>query len=529
MSKSKKTPVPETKKFSTKTALPGSERQVPPGKRMSSINPGEIIEITIKLRRKNSIEDYVGKMNSGNPVLSRNQFDEKFGASQSDIELVEEYAHQHDLTVVQSSVSRRLVILKGTIQNFSNAFDVHLSNYQHADGKIFRGRTGSLCIPEELKGIVEGIFGLDDRPQASPMFHIVKNDGHLLHPRAANSSYNPNEVGKAYHYPQDVNGKGQCVGLIELGGGFRSTDMATYFSKLGLTLPVIRSASVDGASNNPSTADSEDAEVVLDIQVAGAIAPGAKIIVYFAPNTDKGFLDAISTALHDSVNSPSVISISWGAAESQWSQQAMDNYNQTFMSAAALGVTISAAAGDHGSSDGQNDGKAHVDFPASSPYVLACGGTKLTSSDETVWNDGQGWATGGGISDNFPVPSYQTGIQLPQSVNSPAHTGRALPDIAGNADSSTGYNVFVDGQWAVIGGTSAVAPLMAGFIALANEKLGKLVGYINPKLYTIDGNSFKDIIKGDNITSPKGGYAAKQGYDACSGLGVPLGELINHL
>jgi len=305
--------------------------------------------------------------------------------------------------------------------------------------------------------------------------------------------------------------------------------MQNYFRKLGISLPVITAQSVDGALNAPSTADSADGEVALDIEVAGAVAPGAKIVVYFAPNTDKGFLDAISTAIHDSVNSPSVISISWGASESQWTEQAMQNFNETFMSAAALGVTITVAAGDNGSSDRETDGKAHVDFPASSPYAIACGGTRLLSDSETVWNDQDGWATGGGISDNFPVPDYQKNISLPASVNGNKKKGRGVPDIAANADSASGYNVLVDGQWTVVGGTSAVAPLIAGLIALANQKLKRKVGFIQPKIYASSSTVFKDITEGNNITAKNGGYSAGPGWDACTGLGVPLGNVINIL
>lgn len=524
-----KKPSPKIK-FNGHVELKGSARKIPAGKNMGTTNLNDVIEVTVRLRRKNSIEEYVKNMQDGkNKVLTEEEFEQKFAASDKDIDKVEAFAQENDLTVVQSSTARRSVVLKGTVQDFSKAFGVFLANFQHDDGKIFRGRMGSIKIPTALEGVVEGVFGLDDRPQAKPMFRMVKNDGHVIQPHAANISYNPNDVAKAYKYPKNVDGSGQCIALIELGGGYRAADMKNYFSHLGLRLPVIKSKSVDGAHNNPSTPDTADGEVALDIQVAGAVATGAKIVVYFAPNSDKGFLDAITSALHDKVNKPSVISISWGASESQWSEQAMQNYNQTFMSAAALGVTITAAAGDNGSSDGQTDGKAHVDFPASSPYVLACGGTKLEKTKETVWNDGDGWATGGGISDIFAVPDYQKKISLPDSVNSKQHKGRGMPDIAANADSATGYNVLVDAQWSVIGGTSAVAPLMAGLIALSNQKLKRSVGFVNPKLYAAKSDVFKDITVGNNTTAKAGGYSAKKGWDACTGLGVPLGNVVTVL
>ncbi len=515
---------------SQQVELKGSLRQVPPGKKLGALNTGEIIEVTVRLRRKNAIEDYVKKLDKGNDTLSLEEFDKKFGASEKDIALVEAYAHEHDLTVVNSSISRRSVVLKGSVQQFSNAFGVYLASYQHESGQVFRGRTGSIKIPAELDGVIEGVFGLDNRPQARPMFRIRQQDGHLLQPNAANISYNPNDVARTYNYPTGVDGTGQCIALIELGGGYRAKDMKAYFASLGLHMPSIKSVSVDGAHNSPSTPDSDDGEVVLDIQVAGAVAPGAKIVAYFAPNTDKGFLDAITTALHDKTNRPSVISISWGASESNWSQQAMQNYNQTFMSAAALGVTITVAAGDNGSSDRVTDGKAHVDFPASSPYVLACGGTRLTTNDETVWNDGNGWATGGGISDVFAIPDYQQPLSSSLVSVNPAHNkGRGVPDIAANADSETGYKVLVDGEWSIIGGTSAVAPLMAGLFALANQKNNHKAGFANPKLYSAKPNLFKDITQGNNKTAQAGGYNAAKGWDACTGLGVPLGDVVQAL
>lgn len=529
MKKTSKTPDAPNGRFSAKVAMKGSERAVPRGEKSLPVNGGDVIDVTVKLRRKKPIQEFVQNMGKNAKILSHEEFDRQFGADPDDIRLVEEYAHQYDLTVAGSSTAQRSVDLKGTIQNFSRAFDVFLSNYEHKDGTVFRGRTGTISIPAELDGVIEGIFGLDNRPQAYPMFHVLKQDGHFLHPRDASLSYNPNDVAKAYKYPEGVTGKGQCIALIELGGGYRAEDMKNYFSKLGLPVPVIRSRSVDGATNSPSTADSADGEVVLDIQVAGAVAPGAMVVVYFAPNTDKGFLNAISTALHDTSNNPSVISISWGAAESQWTKQAMDNYNDTFMSAVALGVTITAAAGDHGSADGQTDGKAHVDFPSSSPYVLACGGTRLEPKTEKVWNSGDGWATGGGISSNFGVPDYQSAVKLPKSINAGQTAGRGVPDIAGNADSASGYNVLVDGQWSVIGGTSAVAPLVAGFVALANEKLGKKVGYLHPKLYTAAKKYFKDITTGNNKSEGLKGYVASPGWDACTGLGVPLGTITDAL
>jgi kumamolisin len=509
--------------------LKGSERKMPAGRNIGAAPAHEIIEVSLRLRRRSAMDSLLKEMRKGRAPLTRTEYEQQFGSAREDLDQIEAFARSRGLTILSYSLARRTVVLKGRIQDFSNAFGVHLSHYQLPDGSVYRGRMGFISIPAELEPLLQAVFGLDNRPQARPMFHRAVKGNQVVRPRDSSTSFAPIQMGQLYNYPAQADGSGQCIGLIELGGGFRQQDMEQFFSGAGLALPAITAQSVDGAVNSPSTADSADGEVALDIEVAGSIAPQAKIVVYFAPNTDQGFLDAITSAIHDDINRPSVVSISWGSAESDWTQQAMDQFDQSFQSAAALGVTITVAAGDNGSSDGQTDGKAHVDFPASSPNVLACGGTRLTATAETVWNDGNGNATGGGISDIFPVPDYQAQTKLPASVNAPPTKGRGVPDVAANADAETGYQVLVDGESMVIGGTSAVAPLMAGLLARCNQQLGRPVGFVNPKIYTVGESPFKDITVGNNITAKDGGYSAAKGWDACTGLGVPLGSLVNFL
>jgi kumamolisin len=370
---------------------------------------------------------------------------------------------------------------------------------------------------------VEAVLGLDDRPQAKPHFRLhAKKSAGAAAPAAAPISYSPRQVAQLYQFPLDVNGAGETVGIIELGGGFKPADLKTYFASLNLPEPNVIAVSVDNGKNKPTNANSADGEVLLDIEVVGAVAPGAKIAVYFAPNTSKGFQDALTTAIHDKTNKPSVVSISWGGPESTWTAQSMIAFDSAAQDAAALGVTICAASGDNGSSDGVTDGKNHVDFPASSPHILACGGTSLQSANgaitsETVWNDGaQGGAGGGGFSVQFKEPSYQVSA----NIKVPSGAGRGVPDVSGDADPETGYNVLVDGQSLVIGGTSAVAPLWSGLIALLNQKLGKPLGFLQPVLYGLpkaDG-AFRDIVSGSN-----GAFSAGPGWDAASGLGSPVG------
>jgi kumamolisin len=334
-------------------------------------------------------------------------------------------------------------------------------------------------------------------------------------------------VAALYNYPSGT-GAGQTIGIVELGGGFSSQDLTAYFGNLGLATPSVTAVSVDGATNSPTgDPSSADGEVLLDIEVIGSIVPGANIVVYFAPNTDQGFLDAITTAVHDTTNKPSVISISWGGAESTYTSQALTNFDQAFQDAGTLGVSVCIAAGDNGSDDGVGDGMAHVDFPASSPNVLACGGTTLDSSNgtitsEVVWDSGAGnGVTGGGVSEFFPLPSYQAKAGVPPSANASQFVGRGVPDVAGDADPNTGYQILVDGQSDVFGGTSAVAPLWSALIALINASLGKPLGFLNPALYSEAGgtDAFHDITSGNN-----GAYSAGPGWDACTGWGSPDGQ-----
>ena len=233
----------------------------------------------------------------------------------------------------------------------------------------------------------------------------------------------------------------------------------------------------------------------LDIEVAGSIAPGANIAVYFTPNSSQGFVDALTTAIHDTTNGPpSVISISWGSPESNWTAQSMTALDEACQSAAALGITITVASGDNGSSDGVSGN--NVDFPASSPHVLGCGGTELVAANgaiqkEVVWNDQPqgGGASGGGVSSVFPLPSWQTNANVPPSPTSGG--GRGVPDVAGDASPETGYNVLFDGQATVVGGTSAVAPLWAALVALLNQQRGSNIGFANPVLYQNAENGFQ--------------------------------------
>jgi len=503
-------------------SLKGSERAAVPGARtIGPAEPTERLQVTMLLRRRaqHDFAARVAAIASGraHPFLSRDEFAQRHGAEAADLAAVRAFAGARGLAVEQEDAARRTVMLSGTVAQFSSAFGVQLHHMSHA-GQRYRGRTGAILLPADLSGIVEAVFGLDDRPQASPHFR--------LRPAASKAvSYTPLQVASAYGFPSGT-GQGQCVALIELGGGFVPADLDTYFQGLGVATPSVVAVPVDGGANSPTgDANGPDGEVMLDIEVVGAIAPQANIVVYFAPNTDAGFLDAITTAIHDTTHKPSVISISWGGPESSWTAQAMTSMDEAFQAAATMGITVCVASGDSGSSDGVSSGD-QVDFPSSSPFALGCGGTSLqagggTIASEVVWNDGaEGGASGGGISSFFAVPTWQTGLTADEQGQSVALSKRGVPDVAGNADPETGYAVRIDGTNTVIGGTSAVAPLWAALLARINQESGKPAGYINPQLYQ-NPKVLRDITRGNN-----GDFAATVGWDACTGLGSPNGAAL---
>jgi kumamolisin len=524
--------------------VPGSERRVLTGARaVGTPHLKERIEVTLYVRPRTGITAMKGAlaadrlgttMPAERRYMTHEELTAAYGADAKDLATIEAFAKAHGLTVTEVSPAKHSVVLAGTVAAFSEAFKVSLATYEYWGG-IYRGRVGAVHVPAELAEIVQGVFGLDDRPQAKPHFRLLKeaatgrtSDSRNSSRQLNNHSFTPTQLAQLYNFPSGVNGHGQCIAIIELGGGYRPQDLTAYFAQLGVAMPRIKTVAVDGAHNhstgNPS---GPDGQVMLDIEIAGALAPAAQFVVYFAPNTDRGFLDAIKAAIHDHQNRPSVISISWGGPEASWTAQALQAYDQAFQEAAALGITICCAAGDDGSSDGISDGYAHVDFPASSPYILGCGGTHLEASNaaisqEVVWNEGtMAGATGGGISEFFTLPGFQKLVSVPPSVNPGGKQGRGVPDVAGDADPTTGYLIRVDHREVVFGGTSAVAPLWTALIALINQQLGHPVGYLNPLLYSgqiANSGAFHNITSGNN-----GAYQARQGWDPCTGLGTPNG------
>ena len=511
--------------------LPGSERTAAAKGRPTGPLAGSArIEVTLVLRRRAPLPQALVE---GPDTVVRSDLAERYGADPADIELVRTVLSGNGIQVTDVDPGSRRVKAAGTADQMAAAFGTRLSMAVSPDPTNgapveHRHREGILQLPAELLDVVTAVLGLDTRPQARANLRI---SGRGSAAAAQQTSYTPVQLGEIYRFPAGTDGSGQTLAIIELGGGFSSTDLDTYFGSLGVTPPTTTAVGVDGGSNVPGKdPQGADGEVLLDIEVAGALAPGAAQVVYFSPNTDQGFIDAVSTAIHADPT-PAAVSISWGGPESSWTKQAMTAFDDALSDAGALGVTVCVASGDNGSSDRVADGKPHTDFPASSPHVLACGGTSLqadpssgTVTSEEVWNDGsQGGATGGGVSSEFTLPSWQVNAGVPKLKKK---SGRGVPDVAAVADPETGYQVYVDGQAVVYGGTSAVAPLWAALTCRLVQALGRPLGLLQPLLYagvapgrTTPG--FRDITSGNN-----GAYQAVPGWDACTGLGSPDGTAL---
>lgn len=397
--------------------------------------------------------------------------------------------------------------LTGKRRDLESAFGIQF--YREGEYVHYKGR---VTLPDYLEKHVLSVLGLSTKPA----FQRIK----ARKPEAVvgtQNSYNPQDIANLYNFPTNA-GAGQKIGIIELGGGYHLSTIQSYLQSVGTpSFPIISDSLVDGATNNPSDIN-DSGEVYLDIEIIAAIAYEASITVYFAPNTDIGFIDAINKAINDGNNA---ISISWAGSEDYYNYNVIQAYEQVLSQAASKGVVIFVSSGDAGATDGSYDGSFSVNYPSSSPYVVSCGGTSLASGTETAWNYG-----GGGFSIFFQTPvyqnsrpsSYQYQSQITGEISNLFPTTRGLPDVSANADPYSGYNIATDLGMMVVGGTSAVAPLYASLVALLNNARGKNINNILPLLYDPRNTGIQPVSSGGN-----GGFFASAQWNPCTGLGSPNG------
>jgi kumamolisin len=471
-----------------------------------ALDAGAKIEVTLRLRRRpDSSPPPAPGSESGVPAksrryASREDYEARYGAAPEDIAAVTAFAKAHGLTVTSSDAGRRTAELAGSAAQMNEAFGVELQHF-HSAAVDYISHTGVASVPAELADIVQSVHGLDTRPLAQPLTRQAASD-------QATSPLLPAQVARLYGVPTN-SAAGQTIGILEFGGGYKVTDVQDYFTNIAhLPVPAVSFVGIDGATNSPGA--SADTEVILDIAVAGSVAPGAKLVVYFAPNNEKGWMDAITTAIHDKTNKPTALSISWGGNESGWGSAATA-MSAAFADAAPLGVSVFASSGDGGSGS-----PAEVLYPASDPNLSGCGGTTISNVSGLTFTQTAWGGSGGGVSSTFAKPSWQSWAGVPTSANPAGHIGRGVPDIAGNADPASGYQLILNGTSAgVWGGTSAVAPFYAGVVAVMNALMGAPLGFLNGNLYAFEGPYvFSDVTSGSN-----GSYAAHAGWDAVTGLG----------
>jgi kumamolisin len=529
----------------TRVQLQNSVHPVPATARAARpTNPDQWIEITLGVWRKSDLPD-LSNLDAVPPAertyLTHDELTSAYGSDPASVERIKAFAAAHGLSVTREDPISARMGLGGPVSAMSEAFDVTLFDYVDAVLGDFHARTGPVSLPEDIAKDITGVFGFSNQRHLRRRRNAANKIELAAKLPTARKWFIPTELAPIYEFPSN-DAAGQTIALLEFGGGVEDTGVTAYFTKIGAPEPSVTVVALDGVSVDPSADPDSTGEVMLDIDMAGALAPGAALVVYFSTFDEKGLVDAIAAVISDTVHKPTVASISWGWDENQkmgrdtiWSPAAIDHVNHSFLAAAQLGITVCVSTGDDGSEAQIKDGRAHVNFPASSPYALAVGGTSLkltkTSSGakgvhERVWNDGTGSGTGGGVSDYTPIPAWQAGI-VPKSINPGHFAGRAIPDVAANADPATGYLTLSGGKLGVVGGTSASAPLWAALIARINSALGAKAGNFNALLYSKYGPEgvLRDITLGNNDTDGllKGQFAAGKGWDACTGWGVPNG------
>lgn len=540
------------KSESAKTVLTGSHKEFHADfDLLPAVEPDEEFSITIRVKRKQELPEWRGLL------MTHERHARDHGANPECLAQVRSFADAHDLKVVAVHADRREVVVRGSARVMQATFATEL-RVAEINGRKCRVRRGGISVPADLAESITSITGLDNRPFARPHYRVAHAAAHAVAAGGVaapvqETAFTPLEIGTLYHFPAGFDGAGQSIAILELDGGFRADELAAYFNELGVPQPAVTVVPFDGGGANNSGSNAldpfcRDAEVMLDLQVAGALAPGARLLVYFAEDdSDRSFLAAMSAIVHDSERKPDIVSVSWGGPESTASGQFRADFDRLLETAAHLGITVCAATGDNASPDFSADDPrwdhgAHVDFPACDPWVLACGGTRISVeagaiAAEDIWFEGPHDGTGGGVSRFFPLPDYQKTASIPRAADPDGPPMRGIPDVSANAAPVSGFRILCDGQRfpdpaknvPPMGGTSAVAPLWTALVARINQAIGGRCGFLNPVLYELAAAPASSIFR-NPVSGTNGSYFAGPGWNACAGLGSVDGtRLLNAL
>jgi subtilase family serine protease len=453
------------------------------------------------------------------------------------------------LTVGSRSPDGLSLPVTGTAAQAEDAFATDLQRVTLADGRAAYADTTAPTLPAAAAGAVQAVAGLDSLPAAAPAgLNATAPDPRATATgapstcasaqRAAGRS--AQSIAAAYGldglWAQGDVGAGTTIGLFEL-EPYAASDIAAYQGCYG-TSATVTPVNVDGGPASCAAGSQCGGEATLDIEDVAGLVPGAQIKVFQAPQTGNGVLDTYSALVQDP--GVQVISTSWGYCENGNSAAFISAENTLFQEAATAGKAVFAASGDSGAADCGTTTPT-VDDPASQPFVTGVGGTSLTATAETVWNDSSG-AGGGGVSQRWARPSWQASQAVAQSAIGCTATPmnragsqtscREVPDVSADADpqGGSGYWIYWNGNWWLFGGTSAAAPTWASVVALADSSAycaaKPPIGFLDPVLYNLPATDFNDVTSGDNDDGGVTGFAAGAGYDLASGLGSPRGALL---
>ena len=533
MTKSRHVPLPGSKRGKDRNAV-----------RIGPVDPKEMVVVTLGLAGPPlpGPDEQVGR------TLSPEELARKYGASQEDAAKVAAGLRRFGLKTESISLPTRSLRVSGTAAAMEAAFQPRMAMMRSTRQREYRGRQGPLMIPADLKGLVTGVFGLDQRRVARR-----KTGAHAASAAPAPAPLTPPDLEHRYNFPAG-DGAGQSVAIAEFGGGYFADDVAAYCRKFQRPAPAVRAIAVNAPAYTlpqilalPKRRRSDELdysiEVMMDVEIVAGLCPKASLSVYFATFDQRGWVDLLDAVI---AARPVALSISWGLAEDDgaWSANALAAIGDRLNAARLLGITTCISSGDDGSGDQVDDGRGHVDFPSCSPHVLSVGGTMLEETGdgvrEVAWWDAPGrrtqaggGSTGGGVSTIYPRPAWQK-VRVP-SINAGSLDGRVLPDVAALAGDPL-YDLVFAGQDSPNGGTSASAPLWAALIARVNANLpnAKRQRFLTPLLYktaggtgrSVGAESSRDIVSGHNVSNPEPGkgYKAHRGFDAVTGWGVPDGK-----
>lgn len=504
----------------------------------------DTLTIGIYLKRDNhengmTLKEYADAVIAGTqPILEHDEYVYQFGAIEDEILLITDWATTNNLTVVEYSKDSGVVKVSGTLEQFNSLFNITLQTVTDGD-KTYTTHDNDITVPSDINSVVEAVLGLDNAPQFKHNAIIDPNYQPAIDPNVI-ASPTPVDLALAYKFPRApggdlVQGKGACVAIIELGGGWTTQNLTSTFGRISQPNPTVVDIGVDGGVNDGGADANSSGEVMLDIYCVGAVAPACKIAMYFAPNSYQGFIDTIITPTNDTVNNPSVISVSWGTVDSNFSVPNRNAFETALQAAVVKGITVFIAAGDYGVKALSSSATYTVQYPGTSPYCVCAGGTVMSINNdysiasEVPWGtSGGSFAGGGGVSTIFSVPAWQTGFssKLYPGGTVTSLTGRGIPDVSAHA---VGY-AFYYGSSNTFGsgfvGTSATAPLLGGMMARLNSLTGRRIGFVNTDWYSIRTTAFNDQTTGDNHGGNTVGYMGTAGWDATTGIGTPIGTEI---